>query len=636
MLFGIKLTSDGIAIKERCRGDSSCEHYTHVKGVANANAEIDKVANNATPNSTTSQLNVSNARGSEVAGTSASVAVSQVVEEQAWHVNMHGELVKCPAKIRCTLTNDDGTPQVHYIGNLKEDVQKAFEKDLEKAYGATAAHTSNSNKIEEQAQHPNAADLAKMRDPFTEEDLREKNCFFVDIESIDRNTGERYIVKHKVRTDDDGNILATDKIILQGLDSSTQIIYGPPGCGKTASIRSWAEQNEYQVVTLMGSGMDRTDISGLPEAISFETAKGEEERAVGNLMNHWQRQMKMNPRSILFIDETANIPGDVEASLLTVLDERRWPDGTYFPPESLIIMASNNVEHSPEGKEPAFATQGRLAVHVVSQNKTALFDGWEDNFGQGWGATYGLSYKETRELNDEANPVYTISPKERQSETKDWARKTLNFWKSEAGRQYVDQTAAGNTPDAVDNTSYFAYPGFSPYASPRSWDKAQRSLATASLISKAQGKELSTAWRNEILRSTLGNGAMSAYSSWYKTQNTVKLSDIYDDVAEFDYSKLKDDEVTALCREAIREENITQKTYHNMFALFNKLSEHGKEGAAASVLVELNTELNKGSLKEWCEKRGITGAHSIIFQKRFLSTLRETYGLTNKMAASLR
>lgn len=106
-----------------------------------------------------------------------------------------------------------------------------------------------------------------------------------------------------------------------------------PGCGKTAMIRDWCEQNNIPLVTLIASTMDETDLGGLP------SKDGDE---VTYLNPKWLR--KLGNRGVLFLDEINTARKEVQDTLLNLIQTRILPNGTKLSDGVLIIAAMNPAE----------------------------------------------------------------------------------------------------------------------------------------------------------------------------------------------------------------------------------------------------------------------------------------------------
>lgn len=129
---------------------------------------------------------------------------------------------------------------------------------------------------------------------------------------------------------------AEDVLTLLSVCEATRqvpIIVGSPGVGKTSLIRQWSYDHGYgEPICVVGGDLDPTDVTGIPYPQS------------GNLTllrPVFQQRALDGERHVLFFDEFSNTPRAVQASLLKILGERVFADGTPIPDNVMVIGAMN-------------------------------------------------------------------------------------------------------------------------------------------------------------------------------------------------------------------------------------------------------------------------------------------------------
>jgi hypothetical protein len=133
------------------------------------------------------------------------------------------------------------------------------------------------------------------------------------------------------------------------------LMWGDPGTGKTASIMSWAEQEDIHVEVLIGSQIDPTDL-GRP-IVSME---GDD---VILAPPPWARRIRealdRGQRCALFLDEFNSAPQSVQAALLRVANERKVAEVDLTG--CRMIAAANPMSTATDASELSPATANRWA-----------------------------------------------------------------------------------------------------------------------------------------------------------------------------------------------------------------------------------------------------------------------------------
>ena len=128
--------------------------------------------------------------------------------------------------------------------------------------------------------------------------------------------------------------------------SGVPMLYlGNPGMGKTTIVNLWAKRNGYHVESLIGSAFDRSEILGY---MVNDGAGTDYLRTKAPEWFHTITELeKGGLPSVLFIDEIAGAPKDVQASLYRLIFERTIGNGQKLPESTIIASASNYKDNLP-------------------------------------------------------------------------------------------------------------------------------------------------------------------------------------------------------------------------------------------------------------------------------------------------
>ena len=240
-------------------------------------------------------------------------------------------------------------------------------------------------------------------------------------------------------------------------ESTPLVLISQPGQGKTAVVYALAAEHGYEVVTLVGSQKERTDITGMPSLTEFEVELEDGTtttvRQVEYAVEKWQRLVMEKRKVVVFLDELNTAPPDVVSSMLTILADRRFPNGDVMPRETIIMGAMNDRDTGSEYNEMSPALANRLCLMAYHMPLSA----WLDGVRRAWGKT--------------------VAPEER------WMRKAIaDFVDENPGLanapidpmgETVNPLQFGFTQDpASDMVAAHAFPSY------RSWDRLAVKLAS--------------------------------------------------------------------------------------------------------------------------------------------------------------
>ena len=149
------------------------------------------------------------------------------------------------------------------------------------------------------------------------------------------------------------------------------LLWGPPGIGKTATIRSLAETMGLPLEIVVAAIHEPADFSGLPYP---------DHDRVRYLTPDWAVRLAEAGRGVLFLDEISTAPPAVQAALLRIVLERRVGQ-LQLPEDVVVIAAANPPEDAAAGWELAAPLANRFShidwpVPRAEEWSTGITAGW--------------------------------------------------------------------------------------------------------------------------------------------------------------------------------------------------------------------------------------------------------------------
>ena len=154
------------------------------------------------------------------------------------------------------------------------------------------------------------------------------------------------------------------------LDLATQtqvplLIWGPPGVGKSASVRHWASRRRLECWTVIASLREPSDFSGLPVIAPQGGGKATVDFAPPRFAQEAQQR-----GGVIFLDELTTAPPAVQAALLRAVLDKAFGDLELDPSKVTIVAAANPPEQAAAGWDLSPPLANRFMHYDHSINAT--------------------------------------------------------------------------------------------------------------------------------------------------------------------------------------------------------------------------------------------------------------------------
>ena len=335
------------------------------------------------------------------------------------------------------------------------------------------------------------------------------------------------------------------------------MLVGPPGVGKTAKLYELTKRMGYELITLIGSQLDPTDIVGLPKGqLMGHTEDGKEVHGTINLSPWWQVRILLDRKVVLFLDEWSNTSSATRASMLTMLQSREFPNGQKMPAETIVVGAMNPTEQAADGYDLDTPTTNRINFIVWDPS----VEEWKEGMLKAWGKKVSQA-----ELTWRSRIVRFIED-------------SPTSLQKLPGTVQAPEAYGVNPKDASEmEVLRYAWP------SRRSWDNLSRVLAQA-------GDDVVV--QDTLAQGIVGYEQATKFRDWLKRNMTIKPSDLMANPKMVQWKNLSQDETTFLLRsilDSIRDD----KSYRRVLAIFNEIARQGMQGIAAGFMQELSALVSK-------------------------------------------
>lgn len=357
----------------------------------------------------------------------------------------------------------------------------------------------------------------------------------------------------------DEQLFSANSLTLEALAAAIQaripvMLVGPPGVGKTATIRELAKSMGYDLITLLGSQMDPTDVAGLPKGEII--AHDEDDNPIWGtvyLAPKWQADILLKKKVILFLDEFSNTSAAVRASLLTLLQNREFPNGAQMPEETVVIGAMNPTEQAADGWELDKPTTNRMLFLTWKSSRDEWCAGMLDAWGQ-------------RD---------TISEEE-----KYWRNLVVSFINDNPGYLHRENNATTDTPEAynvsTNDPSELEVLRYA-WASRRSWDNLTRILA--------QTPREATALQDEIAAGLVGRSSATMLRQWILENSSIDPEKVLNNPKGIDWQNVEVSEANIVFRALV--EKVDEKNWRKILDVMDAVADAKAEALIVSYLTDL-------------------------------------------------
>lgn len=339
------------------------------------------------------------------------------------------------------------------------------------------------------------------------------------------------------------------------------MLVGAPGTGKTETVRSLAKEMGYALITVVGSQMDPTDIVGLPQGQHLgQTDDGKDIFGTVNLAPWWQVRILREKKVILFLDEFSNTSGATRASMLTMLQNREFPNGHTMPEETLVIGAMNPTDQAADGYELDAPTTNRIFFIPWQTSAASWFEGMLNAWGK------------------------DCSPEEMK-----WRRKIVGFLKDNPSYLHKESSPSASSEAFGANIHDPSQQEVLKYAwsSRRSWDNLSRVLGHAPEDVSIQ---------DMIAQGLVGFSSAAQFRDWLRKNDVIKPSDVLENPDIVDWQTIEPNDMSLILRALT--DDLTAKTFPRTLAVFGRVADEGRAAEGSSYIQDLLKFMSSPKVKD--------------------------------------
>ena len=383
------------------------------------------------------------------------------------------------------------------------------------------------------------------------------------------------------------SITVAEKVLLASMKARMPaVLVGPPGVGKTAKLQELAARMGYELIMLVGSQLDPTDIVGLPKGeLLGQTEDGKDVFGTVNLSPWWQVRILLNKKVILFLDEWSNTSAATRASMLTMLQSREFPNGQKMPRETIVVGAMNPTDQAADGYDLDPPTTNRINFIVWAPS----VEEWKIGMLNAWG----------KKVSDDEMG---------------WRQKIVRFIEdSPASLQKLPVTvnspeSYGVNPRDASEMEVLRYA----WPSRRSWDNLSRALTYAGSENMVQ---------DTLAQGIVGYEQAAKFRDWLNRNSTVSPGDLMANPKSINWKTATQDEATFLLRSVI-DSVLDDKSSIQALRVFDEIAKQGRQGVGAGYIRELiqvttnKSMISEGTIaKNRTRIQALTQAYSAISSK---------------------
>lgn len=337
------------------------------------------------------------------------------------------------------------------------------------------------------------------------------------------------------------------------------MLVGAPGTGKTATIQKLARDMDYKLITIVGSRLDPTDVSGLPKAEKmYEKSDGSPVYGTVYLSPWWQITTLKEKKVILFFDEFSNTPPSVRASLLTLLQSREFANGEKMPEETVMIAAMNASDQAADGYELDLPTTNRFFFIDWKPGNMSWYEGMLNAWGE------------------------KVSDEEMM-----WRSKIVSFLKDNPSFIHKEPHDASSVDvyglDSRDSNQMEVFR--SAWASQRSWDKLSQALPFAGERTQVQDK---------LIQGLVGFSASSRFREWLQKNDNINPMKVMESPESFNWKSMSLNDTNLVLRSLV--DMVDETNSEKIINVFECVADAGRVDAGAPFIKELLKNLTSSKL----------------------------------------
>jgi MoxR-like ATPase len=262
------------------------------------------------------------------------------------------------------------------------------------------------------------------------------------------------------------------------------VLWGPPGCGKTAVLEGLSAGRGWPCETVIASVREPSDFAGLPVVSADGTVR--------LAPPFWARRIADAGGGVVFFDEITTAPPSVQAALLRPLTDR-WVGDLRLPEATRFVLAANPPEVAADGWELSAPLANRMVHLEWSVPGDVVADGLARGF-----APVSVPV---------ADPA-TVAREEQRGRV--LVGGFLNHRRDLVASVTASQAEAGRA-----------------FATPRTWEKAARLLGHAWALGLGDGVV------RLLLAGTIGSAAAIEFLQWQRVLDLPDPEEVLADPASF-------------------------------------------------------------------------------------------------------
>ena len=328
------------------------------------------------------------------------------------------------------------------------------------------------------------------------------------------------------------------------------LLWGPPGIGKSASIRKWAMDRSLSCWVVIASLRDPSDFGGLPiVSHSGSNGDGYGESNIGNgpVVSFAPPRFAVEASKeggLIFLDELTTAPPAVQAALLRAVLDKAFGDLALDPSKVAIVAAANPPEDAACGWDLAPPLANRF-LHI---DYKVNVQEWLEGFPGYWGSPPELSYG-----------IQTLS-------RRNWSN--------------VRATVAGfirSRPNLLLQIPKNESQRGKAWPSPRTWDFFSRMFAVGREKGIGEDGFLS------VGAGCVGEGAAHEFMIWHRQMDLPDPEELLEKPIKYRHPK-RGDQAYAVLSAVVQAamENLTELRWLNAWKILAKAADKGSPDVAAA------------------------------------------------------